>query len=140
MLDDAGRFAEIRDRVAEAHYHWNAVKTELGMLQQNEAEKLKLLDILRFQVGEIEKAGLRPGEDAELEEEKRRLNNVEKLSTLSEESYALLYEVEDSTISTLERAVKRIEELAGFDSRFAGYIESMRTAEAVIGDLPGRVE
>ena len=76
------------------------------MLQQNEAEKLQLLDILRFQVQEIEKAGLHHGEDTELEEENRRLNNVEKLSSLSEESYSLLYEAEESTISTLERPRK----------------------------------
>jgi DNA repair protein RecN (Recombination protein N) len=135
MLDEAGNFTELRQRVKDVHHHWNAVKTELGMLQQNEAEKLQLLDILRFQVQEIEKADLHHGEDTELEEEKRRLNNVEKLSTLSEESYSLLYEAEESTISTLERAVKRIEELAQFDSRFDEYLESLRTAEAVIGDL-----
>ena len=135
MLDEAGKLGELRHRVSETHRHWNSIKTELGMLQQNEAEKLQLLDILRFQVQEIEKANLRHGEDAELEEEKRRLNNVEKLSTLSEESYSLLYDAEESTVSTLERAVKRIEELAQYDSRFAGYIESLRTAEAVIGDL-----
>ena len=135
MLDEAGRLTELRGRVKGVHHHWNAIKTELGMLQQNEAEKLQLLDILRFQVQEIEKAGLSHGEDVELEEEKRRLNNVEKLSSLSEESYSLLYEAEESTISTLERAVKRIEELAQYDSRFDGYIESLQTAEAVVGDL-----
>jgi len=135
MLDDAGHFGEICHRVADAYHHWNTIKIELGMLQQNEAEKLQLLDILRFQVNEIERANLSHGEDVELEEEKRRLNNIERLSTLSEESYALLYEAEESTISTLERALKRIEELSGFDSRFAGYIESLRTAEAVVGDL-----
>lgn len=135
MLDEVGNLTELRRRVKNAHHHWNVIKTELGMLQQNEAEKLQLLDILRFQVQEIEKVGLNHGEDTELEEEKRRLNNVEKLSSLSEESYSLLYEAEESTISTLERAVKRIEELAQYDSRFDGYIESLRTAEAVVGDL-----
>ena len=135
MLDEAGNLTELRRRVKDAHHHWNAIKTELGMLQQNEAEKLQLLDILRFQVKEIEKAALHHGEDTELEEEKRRLNNVEKLSSLSEESYSLLYEAEESTISTLERAVKRIEELAQYDNRFDEYIESLRTAEAVVGDL-----
>ena len=135
MLDTAGALGGMRQRVRDAHHHWNTIKTELGMLQQNEAEKLQLLDILRFQVQEIEKAGLRVDEDAELEEEKRRLNNVEKLSSLSEESYTLLYEAEESTVTTLERAARKIEELAEFDSRFAGYIEGLRTAEAVIGDL-----
>jgi DNA repair protein RecN (Recombination protein N) len=135
MLDEFGQLSELRARVRDAFHHWDTIRTELGMLQQNEAEKLQLLDILRFQVQEIEKANLRIDEDNELEEEKRRLNNVEKLSTLSEESYALLYEAEGSTVATLERAARKIEELAGYDSRFAGYIEGLKTAEAVIGDL-----
>src|SRR4051812_16814075 len=135
MLDESARLSEHRERVKQAHHHWNTIKTELGMLQQNEAEKLQLLDILRFQVREIEKANLRHGEDLELDEEKRKLNNIEKLSSLSEESYALLYESEESTVTTLERAVRKIEELAEFDGRFSEYIESLRTAEAVIGDL-----
>ena len=135
MLDEAGRLSGFREKVGEAHHHWNAVRTELSMLQQNESEKLQLLDILKFQVQEIEKASLQAGEDTELEEEKRRLNNVEKLSSLSEESYALLYDDERATVITLERAARKIEELAEFDNRFSGYIEGMRSAEAVIGDL-----
>jgi DNA repair protein RecN (Recombination protein N) len=135
IVDTAGHLSELRDRVRDCHHHWNSIKTELSMLQQNEAEKLQLLDILRFQVDEIEKVALREGEDSELEEEKRRLNNVEKLSSLSEESYSVLYEAEESTVATLERATRKIEELAEYDGRFAEYIESLRTAEAVIGDL-----
>lgn len=135
ILDESAELSSLRKHAKDAFHHLDAIRTELGMLQQNEAEKLQLLDILRFQVQEIEKANLRHGEDSELEDEKRRLNNVEKLSTLSEESYALLYEAEDSTVSTLERAIKRIEELAQYDNRFAGYFESLRTAEAVVGDL-----
>ena len=135
MLDESARLGELRERAKAAHHHWNTVKTELGMLKQNEAEKLQLLDILKFQVQEIEKANLQHGEDAELEDERKRLNNVEKLSSLSEDSYALLYEEQDSTISTLERALKKIEELSEYDSRFTGYIEGLKTAEAVIGDL-----
>ena len=135
MLDVAGQLNEQQERVREAFHHWSTIKTELGMLQQKEAEKLQLLDILRFQVQEIEKAGLRTGEDSELEDEKRRLNNVEKLSSLSEESYSLLYEAQESTVSTLEKAVRKIGELAEYDCRFAGYIEGLRTAEAVVGDL-----
>lgn len=135
FLDEFGRLDNLRRQVAAVHHHWNTVRTELGMLRQNEAEKLQLLDILKFQVDEIAKANLQPGEDTELEEEKRRLNNVEKLSALSEQSYALLYENAESTIATLERAARKVEELAQYDSHFAGYLESLRSAEAVIGDL-----
>jgi DNA repair protein RecN (Recombination protein N) len=135
MLDESGKLGEIRERVKKTHHHWNTIKTELGMLQQNEAEKLQLLDILRFQVTEIEKAALRIGEDVDLEEEKRRLSNVEKLSSLSEDSYTLLYEAEESTIATFERAARKISELAEYDSRFSAYLESLAAAQAVINDL-----
>jgi DNA repair protein RecN (Recombination protein N) len=135
FLDEYGRLDGLREQTQKAYHHWNLVRTELGMLRQNEAEKLQLLDILKFQVNEISKADLKPGEDAELEEEKRRLNNIEKLSALSEESYSLLYESEESTLTTLERAARKVEELAEYDNRFAGYIEGLRSAEAVISDL-----
>ena len=135
FLDEFGRHQETLERVRAAFHHWSSVWTELGMLRQNESEKLQLLDILKFQVDEITRANLRADEDTELEEEKRRLSNVEKLSALSEESYSLLYEAEESTVSTLERATRKVEELAEYDSRFAEYLEGLQTAQAVVDDL-----
>ena len=135
MLDDYAGLDVLRSKVAEAYRHWSTTKTELGMLEQNEAEKLQLLDILKFQVDEISRAILKPGEDEELEEEKRRLNNVEKLSTLSEDAYALLYENDESTVTTFEKASRKIDELAEYDSRFAEYKDAIATARAVLEDL-----
>jgi len=135
MLDDYAKTRDLRKLVADAHHRWAVTKTELGMLEKNEAEKLQLLDILKFQVDEIKKAGLRPGEDEELDEEKRRLNNVEKLSALSEDAYSLLYENEESTVATLEKAARKVEELGEYESRFRDYQESVTTAQAVLEDL-----
>lgn len=135
FLDQFGRLEALRERVAEAYRHWSTTRTELGMLEQNEAEKLKLLDILKFQIDEISRVGLQPGEDVELEEEKRRLNNVEKLSALSEEAYTLLYESGESSLATLEKAARKVDELAEFESRFREYTDGISTARAVIEDL-----
>ena len=135
ILDEFADLKDLRQRTAEAHHHWSVTKTELGMLQQNEAEKLQMLDILRFQVDEITRADLKPGEDEELEEEKRRLNNVEKLSALSEDAYSLLYEADESTTATLEKAARKIEELAEYESKFGEYSEGIKTARAVLEDL-----
>jgi len=135
MLDDYAKTRDLRKLIADAHHRWAVTKTELGMLEKNEAEKLQLLDILKFQVDEIKKAGLRPGEDEELDEEKRRLNNVEKLSALSEDAYSLLYENEESTVATLEKAARKVEELGEYESRFRDYQESVITAQAVLEDL-----
>ena len=135
MLDEFAGTVKLRAAVADAHRHWTVSKTELGMLQQDEAEKLQLLDILKFQVNEISAANLKAGEDDELEDERRRLNNVEKLSTLSEDAYALLYENDESTLATFDKAAKKIEELAEYDSRFAEYAEQIISARALIEDL-----
>ncbi len=135
MLDNfAGVEKELR-ATAEAYWRLEETRKELASLRASDAEKLQLLDLLRFQTHEIENAALRSGEDAELTEEKRRLNNVEKLSALSGDAYSLLYEEESSTVATLEKASRKIEELAGFDPRFADYLESLQTALAVIEDL-----
>jgi len=133
---DAYAGVEREKAAAHAAYRaWSAIKAELAALEKDESEKLQLVDILRFQVNEIKRADLKPGEDAELEEGKRRLNNVEKLSSLSSEAHALLYDDESSALATLDRAAKIITELGEYDSRFRGFDEGLDAARAVAEEL-----
>jgi DNA repair protein RecN (Recombination protein N) len=134
MLDEFGTHDVEKGSVAEAFAAWSAIESELRSLEKDESEKLQLLDILRFQVSELKAASLTPGEDAELEQEKLRLNNVEKLSALSGDVYGLLYENDASTASTLERAMRSIAELAEFDPLFSEYAETLASAQATIQD------
>ncbi|MBV9216932.1 MAG: DNA repair protein RecN [Acidobacteria bacterium] len=135
MLDEFSGLGAEMARVETAYAEWSSIKAELDNLNRDESEKLQLLDILKFQVDEIDKADLSPGEDAELEDEKRRLNNVEKLSALSGEAHALLYESESSTLSTLDRAARMIAELAEYENTFRGFEDQLSAARAVIEEL-----
>ena len=135
LLDEYARNAALREKVAAAYTEWSRAMRELVELQRGESEKLQLLDILKFQVDEIRKADLKQGEESELEEEKRRLNNVEKLSSLSGDALNLLYDADEATVTTLEKAVRKIDELAEYDSRFAEYQEGLQAAQAVLQDL-----
>ncbi len=135
MLDEFANVQSLRDKTAEKFKKLAQIRREIESLREDEAQKLQLLDILQFQVEEIGKANLQTGEDESLEEEKRRLNNVEKLSSLSEESYLLLYENEDATLTTLEKVVKKIAELSEYESKFAEYNEPLTNAQAVLEDL-----
>ncbi len=135
MLDEYGGARELRKKLAEKYAEWAAALDEIARLRSDEAQKLQLLDILQFQVKEIAGADLQPGEEEKLEEEKKRLNNAEKLSTLSDESYALLYDDAESTLSTLEKAARRIAELAQFETEFGSHKESLNTAKTLIEDL-----
>lgn len=135
LLDEYAKNGTLREKVVAAYADWSRASRELADLQRGESEKLQLLDILKFQVDEIRKADLKPDEETELEEEKRRLNNVEKLSTLSGDALTLLYDADEATVTTLEKAVRKVDELAEYDSQFADYKEGLNAAQAVLHDL-----
>ena len=147
MLDDFADVAEMKANVAEAYRHLSVTKTELGMLEKNEAEKLQMLDVLRFQVKEIADVDPLTNEDEELESEKHRLNNIEKVSRLSEEAFALLYENAESTLATLDRASRNISELNEYETRFrensdvlVGIKTSLEDIAFAVRDFRSRLE
>ena len=135
MLDEYAGLKNLRAEAAAKYKELAQIRKEIENLRADEAQKLQLLDILQFQVDEIRKVNPQPGEDDLLEEEKRRLNNVEKLSTLSDEAYLLLYENEEAAIATLDKAVQRITELTEYESSFRDYTEGLQTAQAILEDL-----
>ena len=135
LLDAYAGTAALCQEVAARYKQWAALGRELAELRRDEAEKFQLLDILRFQIEELERARLAPGEDERLEEERRRLTNVEKLTTLCAESFALVYEDADSATTRIGQAARRVEELAEYESSFRSYAEGLETARALLEDL-----
>ncbi len=135
ILDAFAGNGALRTEVAEAYQRWNAVRRELESLRHDEAEKFQLVDTLKFQIGELERAQLSPGEDEKLEEERRRLANVENLTTLCQSSYSRIYEDDDAAVTRVRQTLKDIEELAQFESSFRDYLEGLESARAVLEDL-----
>lgn len=135
LLDAYAATGNLRLETSSRYKRWAALKRELDELQQDDAKKFQLIDILRFQIDELERANLTIGEDERLEEERRRLNNVEKITTLCGEGFGLVYEDEDSAISRIGQAVRRVEELSGYESSFRNYIEGLQSSRALLEDL-----
>ncbi len=135
LLDAYANSAMLKQEVASRYKNWLGIKRELDNLRQDEAKKFQLIDILKFQIDELERASLEAGEDERLEEERRRLNNVEKLTALAAEAYGLTYEDDDSALSRIVQATRRIEELSEYDSNFRSYQEGLQNARAVLEDL-----
>lgn len=135
LLDSFAADDAQRSEVAEAYDELSRLQRELAMLRKDSAEKFQLVDTLQFQIAELERAQLSLGEDERLEEERRRLSNVEKLTTLCQTSYSRIYEDDDAALARLRQTLKEVEELSEYDSSFREYLEGLESARAVLEDL-----
>ena len=135
LLDAFAGNGALREEVAEAYQRWTSLRRELDSLRHDEAEKFQLVDTLKVQISELERAQLSIGEDDRLDEERRRLANVEKLTTLCQSSYSRIYEDDDAALTRVRQSLKEVEELAEYESGFKDYIEGLESARAVLEDL-----
>jgi DNA repair protein RecN (Recombination protein N) len=129
LLDRYGQAMKLREQVAGAYTSWKEAARKLDELKRNEQEKLRLLDLWRFQLNEIESAQVKSGEDVELEAERRILQNVTKLQENAAAAFEMLYESKDSAVSLLRQAMKRIDELARIDQGMVETSEGLKQAE-----------
>ena len=135
ILDAFAGNGLLRTEVAEAFQQWTRIRRELDSLRHDEAEKFQLVDTLKFQITELERAQLSIGEDERLEEERRRLANVEKLTSLCQSSYSRIYEDDDAAVVRVRQSLKDVEEMAEYDPSFREYLEGLESARAVLEDL-----
>jgi DNA repair protein RecN (Recombination protein N) len=135
LFDAFAGASKNRVRVSQAYDNLQRIARELEQLRQSESERLQTLDMVNFQISEIEQAKLAPNEDSELEAERNLLVNAEKLADLSGAAYKRIYDDEDSILSTLAIAQKKLNDLAAVDNRFAPYIEQLSTVKHILNDI-----
>ena len=111
MLDAFAAHRGLLDTIAGVFSQWRSAAAELQELERGEQEKLRLLDLWSFQRKEIEDAALQPDEDASLENERRILQNVQRLEEAAASAYAAVYDGDDAALSRVRSAAKRLDEL-----------------------------
>jgi DNA repair protein RecN (Recombination protein N) len=135
LLDRFTGAHELRNEVAELYEHRKQLETELESLSQNEQDRLRTIDLLSFQLRELEQAELEPGEDARLEEEKHVLAHREKIQSALSTAYGALYEEENSACEKLGIAGRALDDLGSYDSSFEAHVASLREAKAQLEDV-----
>lgn len=90
--------------------------SERDNIYEREKERQQRIDLLRFQIDEIDKAKLMKGEEEALLEERKFLQNLEKIRNSLEEAYTLLYESQDSRFSALDQISKSLNLLSSLSS------------------------
>jgi DNA repair protein RecN (Recombination protein N) len=135
VLDGFARHPHLLERVAAAHAAWQAAATRLARARMSDREKQARIEIARFHLEELDRVAPRPDEDVELEAERARLANADRLSRLASEAYSALYEGEHAALTTLATTWRRVAELAELDPQFAPYLDQRDPIKSSLEDL-----
>jgi DNA repair protein RecN (Recombination protein N) len=128
------------EATARAFIRWKSIRERMAELGRNEQERLRMVDLWKFQKQEISDAHLEPGEDARLESEKRVLANSEKIRAAALEAYDLLYESQGAAASSLRTAQRRVQELAGYDNdTFRDDLAALESARITAEELGSKL-
>jgi DNA repair protein RecN (Recombination protein N) len=120
---------------SSAYRHWSEIRGRIADLEQGEQDKLRQVDLWTYQLKEIESAAPLPGEDQQLETEKRVLANSERILAAALGAYDSLYEGESSAAATVRAAARQVEDLSRFDEKFREHLTSLETARITIEDV-----
>lgn len=135
LLDQFAAAEERLEKVGQLFARRRELQRETEALSQNEQERLRAIDLLQFQVQELERARLQPGEDSSLEEERRVLGNLERIRAAAATAFGQLYEEEGSACASLANVGRALEELRRYDTRLEPYVEPLAGATATLEDL-----
>ena len=121
FLDAFADNGKLRASYGERYEAVAKLRREISSLTMDEGEKLRRMENLKYQIAEIEKAELEPGEDDRLEERRKVLQNAEKLSNGMETAVECLYGGEDSDGASglLAQAEYALARLSRFSDSFA---------------------
>lgn len=134
LLDLYGKLQNEKSEVKELFSSVQALQKELAALTTNIKERAARIDLLNFQINEINAAGLKLGEKESLEEERKILANLAKLNELTDSAYKLLYESEGSCVEKLSSVVSKLKEMSLIDSAINETFNLLDSAMPLVED------
>ena len=141
-LDSFGRVETLAISYAEKYKDFTDIRRQIGALQMDEAEKARRVDTLQYQIEELRRAKLTPGEEEELTARRGMLRNAEKfLDAVAGADYAL--NGDDSgggALSALRQAQDALGGVRHLDDAFGQLYERLGEAYSEVYDIAATVE
>ena len=144
FLDDFACNEGLRADYAEKYSAVDKLRREISRISMDEGEKLRRMETLKYQIGEIEKANLTAGEDEELEARRKLLQNAEKIANGINDAVENLYGGDDSDgaasmLSAAERALARVakfsDQIAELHEKVADLMYQVQDAAELARDV-----
>jgi DNA repair protein RecN (Recombination protein N) len=143
VIDTYGRLDVLLARTVAAFEALRASQQELARVRAAAGDRESRLDLIAFQLGELDRANLKAcsaddiGEDLELTAVRQVLANAERVERLCTESYTSLYESDDAILGSLGSVWRRVAELAELDPQFKPFLEARDGIKSQLEDLAG---
>lgn len=125
--------AELKEKVSGLYEIYMSLKKEFEDNQNLDKNKDKELALARFEVQEIDTAALRPGEDEELEDEYRLMNNSKKIVDGIQRSFYSL-DGEGAASDSLDHALRELRNVLRYDEKLSDMESNLATACDLIED------
>jgi len=154
LVDDYGDLSEMLGRVRSCYADWAEAAAQVDRLRQAQSRRRDRLDTISFQVGEIDSAEPRPGEDRELVERRQLLRHAVRISELPSSVLSRLADREGAAVEAIAQAERDIEnmtecglELDGISDRLVEarvqveeVVREMRDLVSGVGEDPAELE
>jgi DNA repair protein RecN (Recombination protein N) len=135
LLDRHAGLDEARDGMAAAATELRAAEARLATMREGAQRVAQRLDMLRFQVDEIDRAAVGPGERTTLKAERELMRNAETILRHCRAAYEALYEGEGAALARLAEGIRAARELARFDAALADGVARAESARADLQEL-----
>jgi len=135
LLDAFGGLGILRDKLRQRYEEWQGVGSELASLAAAGRDKTHRVERYRADVAEIEAARLRRGEEEELREERKRLQNAERLAQGAATAYHHLYDDPAAAATRLGQAEGALRELARIDPAVESALQSLSSAAVQLDEV-----
>ena len=139
ILDAYAELEGLRQDYRQLFENYKQYRQRLDEIRENERDRENRIDFLEFQLNEIDEAGLKEGEQEELEEEYDQLKNAEKIGDAMGDAVSKLYEGSRSAVEQMEEAVRQLEGIeewiTGLDDKIDRLTEAKISTEEVAYEL-----
>jgi DNA repair protein RecN (Recombination protein N) len=132
LLDRHAGLDEDLRGMGVVHVDLNASQARLASMREGAQRIAQRLDLLRFEIEEIDRAAVRPGERDALRAERELLRNAEAIQRAARAGYEALYEGDGAALGRLAEAIRSVRDLARFDPEMD---ESVERADAALAEL-----
>ena len=138
ILDAYGRekILPVKEKVQEAFRQYSACRAELKSMDMDEEQRNRELAFLEFEIKEIEKANLRPGEDEELEHIYRKMNNGKQIVDSLQIVHNLTgYEAKEGAGETVGEALREFARVKQYDPELNTLEETLTSVDGLLNDF-----